>query len=87
MINNIRMKVGTKVQLSTKSNLDFRYGEIIYCTDTSEVYMYNGNSLIKIADQQMTEMKDDKVLQPRICKCCGAPMHTNICEYCGVEYY
>lgn len=24
--------------------------------------------------------------KPRICKCCGAPLHGLVCEYCGVEY-
>ena len=23
---------------------------------------------------------------PKICKCCGAPLHGGVCEYCGVEY-
>ena len=29
-----------------------------------------------------------KPSQPRVitCKNCGAPVHDNICEYCGTEY-
>ena len=24
--------------------------------------------------------------KPRVCECCGAPIHGYVCEYCGVEY-
>ena len=24
--------------------------------------------------------------EPKICKCCGAPLHDYKCDYCGVEY-
>ncbi len=30
-----------------------------------------------------TTLTDEK---PRICECCGAPLHGYVCEYCGVEY-
>lgn len=25
-------------------------------------------------------------LKPSICSCCGAPLRSNKCEYCGMEY-
>ena len=24
--------------------------------------------------------------KPRVCECCGAPLHGYVCDYCGVEY-
>lgn len=33
--------------------------------------------------------RDDEPLldnKPRICECCGAPLHGYVCEYCGVDY-
>ena len=28
----------------------------------------------------------NRITYPSICKHCGAPMHSHICEYCGIEY-
>lgn len=25
-------------------------------------------------------------MEPKICKCCGAPLKNDVCEYCGVSY-
>ena len=29
---------------------------------------------------------EPKVLRPKICACCNAPLKADKCEYCGVEY-
>ena len=25
-------------------------------------------------------------MKPKICKCCGAPIKNDVCDYCGVSY-
>lgn len=49
-------------------------------------------------DGVITDWKDDiaydtkasvdwsRPLIPKLCKCCNAPLKSNKCEYCGVEY-
>ena len=31
--------------------------------------------------------KEKKFIYPHICKRCGASLNSNICEYCGTNYY
>lgn len=58
-------------------------GKTIYNTKKATVYYrYNGqwielfnNATIKVKNHNFTN-----------CKNCGAPLHGNICEYCGTEY-
>lgn len=87
MISNTRIKIDTKSNLFTKSISDFFCGEVVCCADTQEIYVCNGNTFVKLVDnQQAAEVKSEKILRPHICQCCGAPLHSNTCEYCGVEY-
>jgi hypothetical protein len=25
-------------------------------------------------------------MEPKLCKCCGAPLKNDVCDYCGVSY-
>jgi len=25
-------------------------------------------------------------MEPKLCKCCGAPIKNDVCDYCGVSY-
>lgn len=56
-------------------------------------YIYNGieYELIdkKFNDIPINEVENEHkiiIQTPKICKCCGAALHSNICAYCGVEY-
>ena len=33
------------------------------------------------------EEKEKKFIYPHICKRCGASLNSNICKYCGTNYY
>ena len=62
-------------------------GYIIIKNNTT--YLFDGNNWLDVGEvTDTTEIPDKPTteLQPIICKCCGAPLHSNICEYCGIEY-
>ena len=37
--------------------------------------------------RQMLPKPEPTELKAMICPCCGAPLHGDTCEYCGVDYY
>ena len=87
MTQKISLKTTTSRYLFCVHNLKAYKGETFYCTDTHKCYLYNGNGFVELnVPSQDYKVKEDKILQPYMCKCCGAPMHISICEYCGVEY-
>ena len=55
------------------------------------IYLYTGTSwdgLEAIEDLSIrSNTPTETELKPKICIRCGAPMHTNKCEYCKTEYY
>ena len=66
------------------SNLSFLEGEIVLTVDTNEIFVGTKNGFVQILSPKE---KLNKQLRPHICERCGAPMHSNICEYCGTEYW
>lgn len=60
-------------------------GELVYIQDTQELYVYGANGWAQITCG--TEEKMNESFRPRVCERCGAPMHSNKCEYCGTEYW
>ena len=60
---------------------DSRLGDITICGDTE--YVYDGDKWQSIGPIESTVPENN---YPTHCKCCGAPLHSWKCEYCGVEY-
>ena len=57
-------------------------GDIIVSYDNT--LCWSGHNWDTIATvQPKVEYRE---LKPKLCSCCGAPLHWNKCEYCGVEY-
>lgn len=55
----------------------------ISCTSTTNSY----DKYYTSYDPSYIEPKVEyKELKPSICSCCGAPLRSNKCEYCGMEY-
>lgn len=63
-------------------------GDIIYLTDTKEVYCQTPSGLSKIGKQEVLSKQECTYIKPLICSCCGASISPNFakCEYCGVYY-
>ena len=83
--NNSLTYVGTTEPNNPKT------GDITFNTKTGLWYSYLDNSWIEISTDITTSYSKPKVeyreLKPKTCSHCGAPLHSNKCEYCGVEYY
>lgn len=60
--------------LTLSKNNDLRFG--IKIDESSIIYTTTGTISIPYP----------KVLRPKICACCNAPLRADKCEYCGVEY-
>ena len=61
-------------------------GEIVYDTDLHRYFAVDNNcNLIYIGDD-VKENSNPRSKRPKICSCCGAPLHSDKCEYCGVKY-
>ena len=71
---------------SNKSEL-FKNGDVVYCTDTQETYLYSNSTLIKLPKEENLNNKHKKMLPyPSNCKNCGAVMTGYICKFCGTHY-
>ena len=82
MINShVAIKTINKASLFDLSPLD---GEIVFSVDTNEIFVATKSGFVQI---QSTKEESSKPLRPRICERCGGSMHSNICEYCGTEYW
>ena len=62
-----------------------------YYTEDGTVNASNvltGYTYIPVKKTVIVDYYDSTRLRPRVstCKNCGAPVHNNICEYCGTEY-
>ena len=60
-------------------------GDLIYVTDANAMYVYAGDWIEINTSNSDPHKESTKTLYPHVCKCCGAPMRSNVCEYCGVE--
>ena len=63
-------------------------GDIIYLTDTKEIYCQTPSGLSKIGKQEALSKQEYTYTKPLTYSCCGAPINPNFtkCEYCGVYY-
>ena len=77
---HIAIKRTNRVSLSDLSLLE---GEFVFTIDTNEIFIGTKNGFVQI---QPPKEKLNKQLRPHICERCGAPMHSNICDYCRTEY-
>lgn len=62
-----------------------------YAQSFNDGYMANGYFYSKYTAPEIESMLDKASKQPldckpRICGCCGAPLHGSVCEYCDIEY-
>lgn len=62
-------------------------GEIIVCNGEIYTWMNSWISLGEPSDESEISSPKMTYNYPTHCTSCGAPMHSNICEYCGVEYH
>ena len=78
VLNNTLRYMGsvTYAQLadSNKSEL-FKNGDVVYCTDTQETYLYSNSTSIELPKEEDLNNKHKKMLPyPSNCKNCGAVM-------------
>lgn len=82
MYSNTFYFVGTKRRKNPQS------GDVVLNKDGSyDVFINNKYEHIDTSytTTAPVELKV-KELRPKICVCCRAPLRSNKCEYCGVEY-
>ena len=70
--------IGTRYDLPKRGKI----GDV--CLVNGCVYVYDGT---KWQDISMPVNEVTYIKHPTHCKCCGAILKSNICEYCGAEYY
>lgn len=76
------------------NNKDYIIGDLCINPSDNSIVCYTCSSPstwvpIATTDTIYTSSKTKikiELTEPKICKCCGAPLHNNICDYCGVEY-
>ena len=63
------------------------YGDLILCD--KEKYLWIGDKWESLGDinamKETTKVEHIKI-RPQLCQCCGAALHGDTCDYCGVEY-
>jgi len=87
-INMTFYYIGQKNELPSTANI----GDVCSSVDGHE-YIYDGDNWqvvgsypdipIIIPDTLVTTI----IPHPTVCKCCGAILKSNVCEYCGAEYF
>ena len=76
--------VGTKADFYKYQKNQFYNGQLMYCTDTQEIYCYNDNKWFLIDKYNDSNVKE---IKPLICKCCGGQMDNQYyCSYCDTHY-
>ena len=75
-IKNSLKYIGNMDDLRTRG----RTGDI--CTYRGTQYVWTGNQWESFSYTP----NNSKHIKAMICTQCGAPIHNNICEYCGTEY-
>lgn len=66
-------------------------GDMVYNPAKEQVYMYlDGEFKPMVTHERWADLADrpdvKRITHPLTCECCGAPLSSNVCEYCGVEY-
>ena len=82
MNTKIKYVCATKAQMNSKTNLPI--GTLMYTYDTQEIFMNTGRTWVKVYQNQT--MTYSRQLRPYICQQCGAPLRSNVCEYCDTVY-
>ena len=77
---------------SFSADTQYSVGDI--CRKNGEICIYCGNEIWEVltdyiemgGNYQINHMLND-MKHPANCKCCGAILKSNICEYCGAKYF
>lgn len=77
-INLINKTVFLSLVKDTKSAGEL--GEIRFIDGRMQIY--TGSTWALVEDDRQTE----RLIKPKHCECCGAPLIGYQCEYCGVVY-
>lgn len=96
MNNYITTFHGTEMNLNYighfSNDTQYSIGDI--CIKNDELMLYRGDEIwVKISNIGMggnyvnNHMLRTLSTHPTHCKCCGAILKSNTCEYCGAEYF
>lgn len=88
LVSNVLFRRASN-KVTLLENVSASLGEIAYCSDTRELYVYGAeNSWIKLSDYKSSNnVECSKKLQALICTQCGAPLESkHKCDYCGTTF-